>query len=197
MARIRPRVTLAHVGIWTFDFPMMVDFYTDLFGLVVTDRGQQGERHYAFLTASTEAHHQLVIVSGRTMTVPQAPGGLNQVSFRLPSLSDLREFHERLAPRPVTQVITLTHGNAWSVYFHDPEANRIEVFVDTPWHMPQPFAREIDLSRPDDEILAMTEALCAASPDSRPMNEWRRWAQLALGGSDREDTDESDPRLPS
>lgn len=182
MAQTQPRVALAHVGIWAFNFPMQVDFYSELFGLVVTDRGQQGDRQYAFLTASAEAHHQLVIVSGRTATAPPAPGGLNQVSFKLPALADLRDFHARLLERPVTQVITLTHGNAWSVYFHDPEANRIEVFVDTPWHMPQPFAREIDLRQSDEHIYAQTEALCRGNPGSQPMNEWRRWALMTLGG---------------
>lgn len=185
-----PKAALAHVGLWTFDFEMMVDFFVDLFGLVVSDRGQQGERKYAFLTASAQAHHQLVIVSGRTRTTPEAPGGLNQVSFRLESLADLKEFHERLLTRPVSEVVTLTHGNAWSVYFHDPEHNRIEVFVDTPWHMPQPFAQKIDLNLPEQMIYQATEALCRESPASRPMNEWRQWATAALGG-------ETDEQLPA
>src|SRR5579863_5803694 len=130
----RPTIGLAHVGLWTFQFEMMVDFYVSLFGFVVSDRGRQGTRHYAFLTASAAAHHQLVIVSGRIATPPQAPGGLNQISFRLPSLEELRDFHFRLGNYRVSKVVTLTHGNAWSVYFHDPEDNRLEVFVDTPWH---------------------------------------------------------------
>lgn len=184
MTLTRSRPALAHVGIWTFDFAMMVDFYVDLFGLVVSDRGQQRGRHYAFLTSSAEAHHQLVIVSGRTPTEPPAPGGLNQVSFRVPALDDLRDFHARLKTRPVTQVVTLTHGNAWSVYFHDPEGNRVEVFADTPWHMPQPFACEIDITRSNAEIMAFTEELCRQNEHARPMNEWRRWALAALGGDD-------------
>lgn len=177
-----PRIALAHAGLWTFDFPMMVAFYVDLFDFVVSDKGEQNGRHYAFLTASAEAHHQLVIVSGRISTTPAAPGGLNQISFRLFELADLRRFRRRLDGRAESKVLTLTHGNAWSVYFHDPEENRIEVFVDTPWHVPQPFAREFDLERTDQEIYTSTEALCQQSPESRPMNEWRRWALAALGG---------------
>lgn len=178
-----PRVGLAHAGLWTFDFERMVDFYVDLFGFVVTDKGEQGERKYAFLTATSEAHHQLVIVSGRIKTNPPAPGGLNQISFKLDSLDELRRFHAELVARPVSNIITLTHGNAWSIYFHDPEQNRIEVFVDTPWHMPQPFAKHIDLGDPDEKIYRETEALCRANEESRPMNEWRQWAQEALGGA--------------
>ncbi|HKU17190.1 MAG TPA: VOC family protein [Steroidobacteraceae bacterium] len=177
------RIELAHAGLWTFDFERMVRFYTGLFGFWVSDQGRQGTRRYAFLTASAAAHHQLVIVSGRVSTAPPAPGGLNQVSFRLPALSDLRAFHARLATAQVSQVTPLTHGNAWSIYFHDPELNRIEVFVDTPWHMPQPFARELDLTLADEEILRFTEELCRQNPESRPYNDWRRWAEAALGGA--------------
>lgn len=177
---------LAHVGLWTFDFDMMVDFYVSLFGFVVSDRGEQNGRQYAFLTASAEAHHQLVIVSGRVSTAPAAPGGLNQISFRIQTLGELRGFHARLANYPVSNVVMLTHGNAWSVYFHDPERNRLEVFVDTPWHMPQPFAQPIDLARSDAEIIAQTEQLCGQNPQSRPMNEWHRWALAALGGETEE-----------
>ena len=129
------------------------------------------------------------MVSGRSRTAPPAPGGLNQISFRLHTLNELRDFHGRLAHYPVSKVVTLTHGNAWSVYFHDPEENRLEVFVDTPWHMPQPFAQKIDLAHSDAELLAYTETLCRHHPGSRPMNEWHRWALSALGG-------EIDPAAP-
>lgn len=184
MTRMVAKVALAHAGLWAFDFDMLVDFYVRLFGFAVSDKGQQGTRHYAFLTATAEAHHQLVIVSGRTATAPAAPGGLNQISFRLAELPDLRAFHNRLSDYPVSQVVTLTHGNAWSIYFHDPELNRIEVFVDTPWHMPQPFASPIDLRQSDVQIYQATEALCRKNPASQPINEWRRWALAALGGCD-------------
>jgi catechol-2,3-dioxygenase len=182
--------SLAHVGLWTFDFDRMVDFYVSLFGFVVSDRGEQAGRQYAFLTASAEAHHQLVIVSGRVATTPPAPGGLNQISFKLQTLGDLRAFHERLATFPVSNVTPLTHGNAWSVYFHDPENNRLEVFVDTPWYLPQPFARKIDLAQTDAEIYAFTEELCHQDPRSRPLNEWHRWALAALGGEDQSSSDD-------
>jgi len=182
MARPVGGFALAHVGLWTFDFDMMVDFYVSLFGFVVSDRGEQNNRQYAFLTASAQAHHQLVIVSGRQPTQPAAPGGLNQISFGMPTLNDLRTFHARLADYNVSNIVTLTHGNAWSVYFLDPEGNRLEVFVDTPWHMPQPFARKIDLTQSDAELFAFTEELCRRNPGSRPINEWHRWALATLGG---------------
>jgi catechol 2,3-dioxygenase len=40
-----------------------------------------------------------------------------------------------------------THGNAMSIYFRDPEGNRLEVFMDTPWYCEQPLREPIDLDR--------------------------------------------------
>ena len=46
-----PEAQLCHVGLYTFDLEKMVDFYTRIFGLVVTDRGVSGRGyHIAFLS---------------------------------------------------------------------------------------------------------------------------------------------------
>jgi len=62
------------------------------------------------------------------------------VAFRsIGTLADLRALNDVLASdHRVTQIVPLTHGNAWSVYFRDPELNGVEVFIDTPWHVRQP-----------------------------------------------------------
>ena len=36
-----------------------------------------------------------------------------------------------------------------SVYFRDPEDNRIEVFTQTPWHATQPCRFDVDYDQPD------------------------------------------------
>jgi catechol 2,3-dioxygenase len=65
------------------------------------------------------------------------------------------------------------HGNAWSVYFSDPENNRIEMFCDTPWYVPQPCGFEIDLEKSEDQLFRETEAYCRDQPGFKPMEEWR------------------------
>ncbi|MFQ5636195.1 MAG: FkbM family methyltransferase [Gammaproteobacteria bacterium] len=64
-----------------------------------------------------------------------------------------------------------THGNAWSVYFNDPEDNRIEIYVHTPWHVPQPHVHPFDISLSNEEIMAQTEAHCRADPGFMPVAE--------------------------
>ena len=67
----------------------------------------------------------------------------------------------------------LNHGNALSIYFADPEGNTIEVYLDTPWYVPQPLGYEIDLEKTEDELYRETEAICRAKPGFKPMEEWR------------------------
>ena len=40
--------------------------------------------------------------------------------------------HSLIKAEPeVTNISPINHGNAWAIYFQDPEGNRIEVFTDT------------------------------------------------------------------
>jgi catechol 2,3-dioxygenase len=54
---------------------------------------------------------------------------------------------------------TVTHGIACSVYFFDPEGNRIELYYTTPYKVRQPLGEVIDLDKPDAELLAFAKSL--------------------------------------
>ena len=43
----------------------------------------------------------------------------------------------------VTEVVPVTHGNSVSLYFRDPEGNRIECYLDSPWYCAQPQRMEV------------------------------------------------------
>jgi len=89
----------------------------------------------------------------------------------LPKTTSASLLAEPAAPR---DLVSISHGNAWSIYFRDPEGSRIEVFADTPWHVPQPVREPIDLDRPEADILRETEDFCRNRPGFRPMAEWRQ-----------------------
>jgi catechol 2,3-dioxygenase len=81
-------------------------------------------------------------------------------------LDDLKALKATLEADPrISGIMPLTHGNAWSVYFRDPEQNGVEIFIDTPWHVRQPQGEALDLANTNDEIVATTEARFAAEPD--------------------------------
>src|SRR5262249_53538968 len=77
------------------------------------------------------------------------------------------------ARRRLRGISPICHGNAWSVYFQDPEGNRIEMFCDTPWYLPQPLGFKIDLDKPEDELFRETEAYCRDREGFKPMEAWR------------------------
>ncbi|HZT52515.1 MAG TPA: VOC family protein [Stellaceae bacterium] len=164
---IRPRLT--HTGVFVRDVSKMVDFYTKTLGLMVADRGKAGESELAFLTSAADEHHQLVLVSGRP---PEGMSTINQLSFLVDGLDQVKTMFERIKAAGVTEYRQTSHGNALSVYFHDPEGNRVEIYTHTPWHIPQPHGVPVDLSKPTEEILAETEKHCRETPGFMPRAEW-------------------------
>jgi catechol 2,3-dioxygenase len=174
-----PRVALHHAGIWVTDFDGMVQFYRDLFGFHVSDRGRYPDgNRVVFMTIDPNAHHTFVIGEGR----PQgSPSTVNQLSFRTDGLAAVRKFWERVTEAKVKRWVTVTHGNAWSVYFWDAEDNRIEIFADTPWHVPQPCRATIDFTKQSDqEIFEFTRALVAEKQGFKPFAAWRRETAQAM-----------------
>lgn len=166
-----PPISLSHAGFFVFDMDRMVDFFTSTLGLGISDQAE--DKSITFMTADPKDHHQLVIYSGRTKTDDTTH--YNHMSFRVPSLGHLREIRDKVLTYPgVVHQRTLSHGNTWSFYFFDPEGNRTEVFVDTPWQVHQPFEADIDISKSDDEIINETEALVMAAHDTQPMKDWQK-----------------------
>jgi catechol 2,3-dioxygenase-like lactoylglutathione lyase family enzyme len=166
-----PRVELSHVGLWVADLDMMTEFYCRMYDFHLSDRGVARGTEFAFLTLDPGSHHQLVLATGRPAEV--SFNVLNQISFKVESLGDVRRFYQALKGEAVTDIRPMTHGNAWSVYFQDPENNRSEIFTDTPWYVRQPFGEPIDLELPEEEIIRRTEEMIAGDQTRRPFDDWR------------------------
>jgi len=160
---------LSHVGLYVTDVPKMTDFYTKVLGFVVSDRADDGR--VTFLSRNPSDHHQVVLVRGRTTDV--AVPMVQQVSFNVGTLANVQRAFRKVREATCKVIEPRCHGNAWSVYFSDPEGNRIEMFCDTPWYVPQPLGFEIDLDKSEDELYRETEAICRAKPGFKPMEEWR------------------------
>jgi catechol-2,3-dioxygenase len=73
----------------------------------------------------------------------------------------------------VKELAPVSHGNALSVYFKDPEGNRIELFVDTPWYVQQPVRIPMDMKLSDAEVWAWAEKEARRQPGFTPVEEWR------------------------
>ena len=107
----------------------------------------------------------------------------DHLAFRTGTLDDLRAIGLRLAEAGIDSVIPISHGNAWSLYFTDPEGNGVECFVDSPFHVAQPYGDGLDLSTSDDEIEATTRGKVESLPGTQAFAAWRADMTQRLGAS--------------
>lgn len=164
---------LSHAGVACFDIEKMLDFYTSVFDLRVTDKGPGNTFPFmlAFLSGQANQHHQLALAENRPAG---APSTVLQLSFKVKRLDHLRLARSRALAKGATQMRGLNHGNALSIYFLDPEENTVEVYLDTPWYVSQPHGDPLDLDRADADIWADTERMVRADPSFMLMDEWSR-----------------------
>lgn len=166
------RLAFSHVGFFVKDLARMTDFYTRVLGYIETDRGVARGRNLVFLSRDPAEHHQIVLVEGRTGELADLV--INQISLRAGALQDLRDLLKAVAAEPgVSDINPTDHGTAWSLYFRDPERNRIEVFVDAPWYVAQPRVEPLDLAQSDAAIMARTRAAIERHPTFMPIETWR------------------------
>jgi hypothetical protein len=96
-------------------------------------------------------------------------------------LAEVQGFYRRIRAAPqASDIHPICHGQAWSVYFRDPEGNRLEVYTDTPWYVHQPLREVMDFDLPEAEVLRRTEALCRTLPGFMTAEEWRRKTALQI-----------------
>ncbi|MGH8724840.1 MAG: VOC family protein [Burkholderiales bacterium] len=141
-----PEFSFSHMGMFVTDAARMEDFYTRVLGFAVTDRGRPGAAGF---------------------------NAINQISFRMADLAGLREMHRRLQKEGVGELAPVSHGNACSVYFRDPEGNRVELFVDTPWYVQQPVRIPMDMHMSEAETWAWAEREARKLPGFTPVERWR------------------------
>jgi catechol 2,3-dioxygenase-like lactoylglutathione lyase family enzyme len=164
--------TVSHFEIRAHDQKAMEKFYTEVMGFIVSDRGlltagPAAGRELIFLSHSPEEHHQIVLIPS---DVTDQGGGIGHVAFR----DEVRRVYEKVRVLPHAKPEPVSHGNTWSVYFRDPENNRIEVFTQTPWHTTQPCRFDVDYNQSDEALKEATHS-DAAKLDGFTSNEvWQK-----------------------
>jgi hypothetical protein len=81
----------------------------------------------------------------------------------------------------VSDLVSVTHGNAISLYLRDPEGNRLEIFMDTAWYCEQPLREAISLDQPDEAILAQSEAMARSRPGFCSREVWQARMRTRMG----------------
>ena len=157
-----PKVSgLGHVGIYVHDLMKQRDFYSRVMGLEIADEDIEG-RGMVFLSAHPdEEHHEFVIMKGRTGDADAQV--IQQLSFKVDTLAELKEFHTVFKSEGVEIQRTVSHGNAFGMYATDPEGNTIEVYYKTGFPVPQPHGDPVDLDDSEEELLEIARSAIPAS----------------------------------
>ena len=151
---------LGHVGVYAEDIMKQRDFYSRVMGLKIADEDLDG-RGMVFMSADPDReHHEFVLVKGR-VTDGDAKV-IQQISFIVNSVEDLKDFYYRFKEENVTIERTVSHGNALGMYFFDPEGNRIEIYYRTGYDVPQPHGDPIDMEASVEELLGIAKAAIPA-----------------------------------
>jgi catechol-2,3-dioxygenase len=176
-------LSFSHIGIFAHDLEALARFYSEVLDFTITDRGHlqgpQGPIDLIFTSRDPDVHHQIVLVSGRPAEIDF--NVVNQISMTADSIETLQDFYKRLKLAGVADLAPVTHGNALSVYCRDPEGNRLELYVDTPWYVSQPMRVPMPIELPADELLAWAERHARALPGFRPRSEWRKEMAKLMG----------------
>lgn len=180
----KPAFSFSHVGLYVTDLDKMTDFYENFLGFTVTDRGDLGAAKIVFLSRDPDEHHQIALITGRPADL--AYNVINQISFRLAHFSDLNYFYANMKNLPagmVSDIDPVTHGNALSIYFRDPEGNRLELFVNTPWYASQPMKVPFNPEDTEESIWAWLEETVKQMPGYKSREAWKEEVAKAMNAN--------------
>jgi catechol-2,3-dioxygenase len=164
------KLTWSHAVLNVRDLEKMLEFYGDVLGFTISDRGPlgPGAPEIVFMSNDPGEHHQIAMVPVREEE-PKGESGnpLNHMAFRVESFDDVKTMHERLSALSV-EMLPLSHGNTLSLYFDDPEGNGLEIFWDTPWHVQQPQGKVWKPALDEDAALAWVQENFSEEPGFEP-----------------------------
>lgn len=157
------KLSWSHAVMYVRDYEKMIDFYSQVLEFAVTDQGpinpSPGAPQIVFLSQEPEEHHQLAMIANRQDD--STSNSINHFAFRVAEYESVTRLAVKLRGIEGIKVAPLCHGNTLSIYFNDPEGNGIEVFWDTPWHVPQPQGKRWDTSLSEQAALDWVESAYA------------------------------------
>lgn len=123
--RIAP-AKFAHAVLRTTRFKEMTEWYRTVLNATIAYENQ----FLAFMTYDDE-HHRIAIAAfpGISERQPHS-AGLDHLAYTYASLGDLVATYERLKVAGITPAVTINHGITTSMYYRDPDGNKVELQID-------------------------------------------------------------------
>jgi catechol 2,3-dioxygenase len=117
---------LGHIVLKVRDAVKSKDFYMRALGLKLAH--EDLERGAVFLSFGTQ-HHDLALFQLATGETPEATQpGLHHSAWQLGSFEELQAAYRELRELGIPVDSTIEHNVTRSVYFHDPDGNRVELY---------------------------------------------------------------------
>jgi catechol-2,3-dioxygenase len=124
--KVKSPSMLAHVVLRTANFKTMVDYYKKFLGAEASY-----ENEILSFLRYDEEHHRIAIIG-----LPGTPdkikdsAGMDHVAFAFETLDDLALTYRQRKEHGIVPSICVNHGPTTSMYYTDPDGNRIETQVD-------------------------------------------------------------------
>ena len=123
---------LGHIVLKVRDAQKSKEFYTRALGLKVAHEDR--DRGAVFLSFG-EQHHELALFQLATGDTPAATQpGLHHTAWQLGSFEELQAAYRELRELGIHVESTIEHNVTRSVYFRDPDGNRVELYCDMVEH---------------------------------------------------------------
>ena len=124
-----PKVNkVGHVVLAVKDPEASAKWYVDILGMEMMNYSEKGKM--AFLSFGTY-HHDIALVQapeGATL----GSTGLSHTAMQIEGgLDDLKDLYQDMKGKGVEIDFTTDHGLSQSVYFFDPDGNRLEIYCET------------------------------------------------------------------
>jgi len=124
-APVSPRF-FAHAVFATPNYEQMIAWY----GTVLNARVVAGGPMLSFMTFDEE-HHRLAFINRPKLAVKDGKqAGLDHLAYTISDLGTLLNTYARLKKAGILPVWPVNHGLTTSLYYQDPDGNRVELQVD-------------------------------------------------------------------
>jgi catechol-2,3-dioxygenase len=124
---------LGHVLLKVADTERSKKFYSELLGFEVVEEDPQ--HGGVFMTLGEDGHNlDLSPVDNPASAQRPSPGqlGVHHVAFKVESFAALKDAYFTLQDQGVEILRAIDHVSQKSIYFNDPDGNRIEIYYDEP-----------------------------------------------------------------
>ena len=129
LAPARGRVTpvkLAHFVLRTARLPELLRWYQTVLGATIV----HSDDTIAFLSFDDEHHRVAIVAVPGLPDRPEFAAGTDHVAFTFADLGDLLHHYLRLKGEGIEPYWCINHGLTTSMYYKDPDGNRLEFQVD-------------------------------------------------------------------